>query len=238
MEVKELEKADFDILENVKVAFRDIWKKKIFVALFTIVGILMSIIYIGIVGNTVYYVSTASVFSAAYGDTDDSYSGVTAMNTNANLIGSTRVCERAASSLKEYNISAEHLKSMAASGRIIISGADTSSKSYGYTLYITVYSQSPERVEKITNAMASAYANEVNDLIGTSAIQVMDEARGYTTQETINVILYLLIGGALGFILSCGFIFVKAFFSPWVLSAEQCEMEEDKIIGLIPYSRN
>ena len=237
MDVKEMETNDFDILETVKVSLRDVWKKKLFVVLFTIIGVLLAVIYVGLTGKNTYYISKASIFSAAYGDTSDSSSGVSAMNTNTELIGSSRVCDRAASMLTEYDISSDYLKALVNSGRVIISGAGTKTSTYGYTLYITTYEVKPEYVVAITNAMASAYANEVNDLIGTSAVQVMDEATSYGVYDSVNIMFYLLIGAVGGAFLSAGIIFMKRFVSPWAASVEQCEKDKDKVLGMIPFSK-
>lgn len=237
MDIKEMEAVDYDIMENVKVAFREIWKKKIIVILATIIGFLVALVYVGITGRVTYYGATATVFSAAYGSYEDSSYGVSAMNTYADIIGSSRVCERAEEQLKQYNISSEQLKDMVAAGSIYVAGASSDSKSYGYKLYIFVNARSPERVVAISNAMANSFANELNDFLGTSTIQVMDEADSYYSYQSINLPLYIMVFGAAAFVLSCGVIFVFAFFSPWVKSIAQCEMDANYVLGIIPYTK-
>ena len=63
-EVRQIEAADFDILETTFVAIREVWKKKILVILLTLAGFLVALIFINIKGNSVQYYSSATLFSA------------------------------------------------------------------------------------------------------------------------------------------------------------------------------
>lgn len=235
---RDIQNTDMDIIENAVVAFRDLWKKKLLILLVTLAGLLCSLIIITIKGDSTRYHSYASLFSAVYGASDDSSEGVAVMNRYADMIGSSRVCSRAAQALASYDISTEELKSMVANGMIVMSGASTNSMSYGYKLKLDVFSDSSENVIPITNAMAAAFAAELNDLIGSSSIQVMDEASAIESFSTVNKKMYMLVitGGALALV--CGIIFIIAFFSPWVKSAAQCEHDNELILGLLPYVKN
>lgn len=237
MDIRELETADYDILENIKAAGYRLWKQKIIVVLMTVVGVLASFIFIGIVGIQTSYYSRASIYSAVYGSYEESADGVAVMNTYASVLGSQRVCERAAASLQQYNISPSTLKSMVNSGRIYLSGASTDSKKYGYQLTLVVYTSSYENVVDVTNAMAKAFTDEINDLLGSSTVQVLDEALGYGISKSISVKLCVLIFGAVAFILTAVIIFMKEFFSAKVYTVSQCEQNKDLILGLIPYDK-
>ena len=46
MNIEELETADYDILENIKVAFYRLWKMKIVVLLMTLIGFLAFGVYV------------------------------------------------------------------------------------------------------------------------------------------------------------------------------------------------
>lgn len=238
MDIKEIESQDFDIIENALVGLREIWKKKVLVLLVTMAGFLFALIFVSILGNSVRYYSSATLFSAVYGSYSDSNEGVAVMNKYADMIGSSRVCNRAAQALAEYNITAAELQDMVSTGMIRVSGASTNSTAYGTKLQISVYADSSELVLPITNAMASAFADELNDLIGSSTIQVMDEASTYASFQTVNVKMYLLLITGAAFVVSCGIIFCMAFFSPWVKSVAQCEQNSELILGLLPYTKS
>jgi len=237
-DIRSIENQDFDIIENAFVALRELWKKKLLIVLVTIAGFLMSIIYISIVGNSTNYYCSATLFSAVYGSYSDTTTGVAAMNRYTDLIKSSRVCSRAAQDLSSYNITSAELRKMTTDGSIKVIGASTNSTSYGYKLTISVYSESKEKIVAITNAMASAFAAELNDLLGTQTIQVMDEATGYASYDTLNVIMYILLFTGAAFVLVCGLIFVSVFFSPWVRSVAQCEQDYSLVLGILPYTKN
>lgn len=235
VDIEEFETADYDILENIKVAFYRLWKMKLIVILMTMVGVLFFFIYLGIVGVHTTYLSTASIYSAMYGSYEESTYGVTVMNQYSSMLGSTKVCERAAGSLQGYGITAPMLRSMVTSGDIYLSGASMDSKSYGTKLTLVVKMNESEHVVEIANTMAKAFADEINDLLGVSSLQVMDEATEYASYKSINVLLYFLLFGALAFVGTAGIIFIKEFFSSIVYSVSQCEQNEELVLGLIPY---
>ena len=237
IDINELETTDYDILENVKVAFYRLWKMRYIVVLWTLIALLISFMYVLITGVETKYRSSASIFSAVYGSYEDSNDGVSMMNNYAGLLNSSRVCERAAVNLNDSNITAQKLKNMVNSGNIAISGASTASKSYGYELTLIVIQDSPKDVVEITNAMAKAFTDEINDLLGTSSLQVLDEAQYYSSYDATNYKLIILLCAVIGFVLSAGVIFVKEFFSVRVYSVAQCEMKKENILGLIPYNK-
>lgn len=237
MDIQELVTADYDIIENVKVAFYRLWKQKLIVVLMALIGLLASFIFIGVVGVRINYVATATIHSAVYGSYEESTYGVKVMNTYASLLSSQRVCDRAAISLQEYGISANSLKSMAKSGGIYLSGASRDSKKYGYQLTLVVSAGTAEYIVEIANAMADAFTDEINDLMGSSMLQMLDSAQSYGSSKSLNVPLVIVLFTTLAFAATAGIIFVKEFFSPYVYSVAQCEQNKDLILGLIPYER-
>ncbi len=237
VEIQELEIADYDILENIKTALYRLWKFKMVVVLTTLVGLLASVIFIGIVGISTNYRSSATIYSMVYGSTEDSTDGVRVMNTYTDLLGSTTVCERAAANLQNPNITANDLRYMVSSGNIYISGASKDSKSYGYKLTLVTVASQPENVIEISNAMAKAFVDEINDLLGVNTVQVVDNAMGVTASRSISIPLVVALFGAVAFVLACAAIFVKEFFSTKVYSVAQCEDRKEMVLGMIPYQK-
>ena len=135
------------------------------------------------------------------------------IESHASMLGSTRVCDRAAGSRQEYGITSNELRSMVANGNISLSGASTDSKTYGAKLTLVVNVGTSEYVVDVANAMAKAFADEINDLLGVSTLQVMDEAVEYTAHHSINLTLYFILFGAVAFVGTAGIIFIKEFFS-------------------------
>ena len=237
VDIRELEITDYDLLENIKTAFQRLWKFKLVVVLMTLVGFFAASIYIGIVGISVRYYSSATIYSMVYGSYEDSTDGVKVMNTYASLLGSTNVCERAAVSLQEYGISGSDLKSMVSAGQIYLSGASSDSKSYGYKLTLVTMRSTPEYVVDISNAMSKAFADEINDLLGSRTLQVVDSAVGVSYSKSMSVSLCMALFGAIAFVLTCAVIFIMEFLSTKVYSVAQCESQKELVLGMIPYHK-
>lgn len=237
MDVNEIQEIDYDIVENVKVALYRLWKSKIIVCLITMIGLLLAVIYVGIVGVHTSYYARASIFSAVYGSYQDSADGVKVMNTYAGLLGTAKVCDRAADSLTQYGIDSRKLQTMVSSGDIYLSGASSDSKSYSYRLTLVTFDSSSEYIVDITNAMANAFVDEINGLIGNSSLQVLNEASGYGSRESIDAKKMFVLFGAGAFLLACVAIFAKEFFSSRVYSITQCEQNRDRVLGVIPFDK-
>lgn len=237
MNLNEVQSTDYDILENIKVAFNRLWKAKVIVLLASVIGFLMTFVYIGIIGIHTTYYASASIYSAVYGSDEESLSGVALMNTYVSILGTPRVCDRAADSLRDYGIDSMTLMGMVRSGQIYMSGSSTSSKNYGYRLVLVSRMPSSDRITEITNAMAQAYATEINGLRGSSSLQVLDDARGYSIVKSLNPKKYMIVFTLAAFVLACVIIFMKEFFSSKVYSVAQCEQDKDKILGILPYCK-
>lgn len=236
MDIKELEAADYDLLENIKAAFYRLWKLKIVVVLSTLIGLLAFFIFLTITGNQTVYQSAAGIYSAMYGSYEDSAEGVRAMNTYASMLGTSSVCERAAETLGDSNITADDLADMVRRGQIYLAGASNNSREFGYRLTLVTALNSSNRIVDVTNAMAQAFSNELNDFLGVSTLRILDPATSYYASQSINVQLFMILFGAAGFFLSAMAIFIHALFSSKVYTIGQCEKNQEMILGMIPYS--
>lgn len=236
MDIKELETADYDILENIKAAFYRLWKLKMVVVLSTLIGLLTFFVYLSIVGNKTEYRSMAGIYSAMYGSYEDSAEGVRVMNNYASMLGTSRVCERAAETLGDSSLTAAELSNMVRSGEIYLAGASSNSRDFSYRLTLVVSTENMHRMVDVANAMAQAFADEINDFLGVSTVQVLEPATTIYSAKSINVTMFMILFAAAGFFLSAGLIFLKEFFSKKVYTIGQCEQKQEMILGMIPYS--
>ncbi len=237
MDMREVETLDTDILENIKIAFYRLWKQKVIVIMITLIGFLATFLYIAKVGISTKYYSGAAIYSVVIGSEEDSSTGVTLMNRYSELFGTPRVCDRAAENLQEFGITSEMLSAMVKNGSIYLSGASSDSKYFGYSIRVITVNNTPAHIVEITNAMANAYADAINDVQQQSSVQVLDEATSYGQYKTINVGKYCLLFTGVAFFLACAVIFLKEFFSTKVYSVAQCEQDKDNVLGMIPYSK-
>ena len=228
-DIKEMEITDYNILRNIVSALYRTWKMKWIIVFATIIGGLLAVAFLKYKGDKYSYYSNAAIYSAVYGSYSETTSGVTLMNTYSSVLGTSRVCERAAAEIDDSRVTANYLMNLVASGAVTLGGTSRESKNYGYRLVMQTMLDDPENVVEITNAMADAYVSEINDLLGADNLQVFERAT--------NVGLIVIILAAAGFFLSAGIIFVKEFFSSKVYIVSQCESDKSMILGLLPYSK-
>ena len=234
-DIREMELADYGILQNIKASLYRLWKLKLIPFLSAGIGVLLAVAFLVYSGEENSYFASASIFSAVYGSYSETVSGVSVMNNYSSLLGTTRVCNRAVAEINKSDISAEYLVAQVKAGNIYLSGLK--SKSYGYKLDLCVRMEDPYYTVDVTNAMARAFASEINELLGSDVVQVFDEATYVRVIPKISKLLVIgLLAGA-AFVLACAIIVIKEFFSSKVYVVSQCEADKDNILGIIPYNR-
>ncbi len=236
-DIREMEITDYSILSNVISAIYRTWKMKWIIVFATIIGALLAVAYVKIRGNQLYYSSTATIYSAVYGSYSETASGITLMNTYASVLGTSRVCERAAAEIDDSRITANYLMSLVRSGAVSLIGASRESRSYGYRLTMQTLLTEPDNVIEITNAMADAYVSEINDLMGVKSLQVFERATTTERFKTSSNYLIVALFAGVGLFISGGIIFIKELFSSKVYIVSQCESDKNQILGLLPYSK-
>ena len=236
-EIKELEIADYNILRNIVSAIYRTWKMKWIIIFATAIGGLLAVAFVKYRGDKFSYYSTAAIYSAVYGSYSETASGVTLMNTYASVLGTSRVCERAAAEIDDSRVTSNYLMNLVSSGAVTLVGTSRDSKNYGYRLVMQTMLDDPENVIEITNAMADAYVAEINDLLGADTLQVFEKAMVIYSAKANSNILTIALFAAGAFFLSAGIVFIKEFFSSKVYIVSQCESDKNLILGLVPYSK-
>jgi len=236
-DIKEMEIADYNILRNVVSALYRTWKLKWIIIFATAIGGLLAIAFVKFRGDNYSYYSYAAVYSAVYGSYTETTSGISIMNSYASVLGTSRVCERAAAEIDDPRVTANYLMDLVASGYVYLAGASSESKKYSNRVLVYTVLDSPENVMEITNAMADAYVSEMNDLLGNDTIQVFERATETTGARSLSNYLIVAIAAAVGLFLSGAIIFFKEYFSSKVYIVSQCEPDKDLILGLLPYSK-
>lgn len=233
-DIREMEITDYNIIHNISAAFYRLWKLKLVVLFATVIGFLAALIYVTFVGTDFTFYSNASIYSAVYGSYSETVSGVSLMNTYSGILGSSRVCDRAAATINDSDITSEYLQSLVNSGRVSLSGASSDSKKYGYRLDLVTRLTTPNNVVEITNAMADAFAGEINELLGQDVLQVFDKATHSFRSTGMSQKIMLLIFAGVAFVLSAVIIFFIEFFSSKVYLVSQCCNDRDSILGILP----
>lgn len=173
-----------------------------------------------------YYSSYVRLYSNSYGNVEESYDATVVMNSYADVITSSKVCERAASSLPQYGFTPSDIADLlkvSASDKVII--------------MIEASYTDPKVAEDVANAVAESFVIEMRNITGTNAVQILDTADG--ARRTYSGFGRLwkkrLLFLAVGFVMVAGVIFVMELFSNKARLVEQFTLDEDDfILGIIP----
>ena len=211
-------------LEDFKLAFIEIWKQKIIIGIITIIGALVGLLVYAFTDHTVEYYSKATVYGASYGSYENSEAGTTAMIKYSEVGSSKKVCGRAASTINNGIIDGDTIQKM-----IYVS---LNTESNIVTVY--AYSTDPAVAVKVADAVAEAFVTEINNIVGSSAIQMLDGAEKYYISRDDNPLKTIVIVMAIAFVGSCLVVAVKELFSSKVKTIAQCTDGTDKIIGILP----
>lgn len=213
-------------LEDFRLAIYALWKNKLLIIFVTLAGVFAGLLFTSInTSGSQYFSATASVYAATYGSYELSQTDIRTMVNYSDVVSSRKVCEYAASLLKDTSITADEIQN----------SIQMSFSNNSYVMKISAVHQNPEFAIKIANAVAEAFVTEVSNITGNNSIQILDEAKScYAYQYgSKNKVRMIFAGGA--FIGICGIIALKELFSDKARSIAQCVDNEDEILGIIPY---
>ncbi len=213
--------------QDFKLAFISLWKKRIIILVISAISFLVGILLTITVSSKNSYSAMSSVYGAIYGNYEESSDATTAMLSYADVLTTKKVCERAESILANSKITANDIQQMIY--------AEYSSDSI--ILKIWANANDPQTAIDVTNAVGEAFVIEMQNILGSDAVQMLDYAdRYYVAKNGFKSlwILRLLFGFA-GFGGSCFVFFVKELFSNKLKSVEQCIFDdEDVVLAILP----
>ena len=212
--------------EDFIISFKTVWNKKSLCIAGALIMFAIGIILTWNADVSNYYSAYVSIYSNSYGNVEESYNATVVMNSYAEVVTSSKVCERAASSLPQYGFDAGEIADL-----LNVSSSD------GVSIEIGASYIDPIVAEDIANAVAESFVIEMRNITGTNAVQILDSAVGAT--RTYNGFVHLWENRALflaaGFVLVAGVIFVAELFSNKARLVEQFVVDEnDFILGIIP----
>ena len=173
---------------------------------------------------TPQYRASASIYSASYGNYQQTLQGSNVLTGYAEVIRSKKVAKRAATMLNN-EVSAEQIMGMVSS----------SYDSDSILLNIQARASSPQLAVKVVNAMADSFVFEVRNIVGGDYIQVLDEADtasrdGLPTQLKVSILGFFAAACLISL-----WIVKKEIFSDNIYRIKDASLGgEIEIIGLIP----
>lgn len=218
-------------LEDFRLAFLAVWRKKLFV--------LAVAVFTGLIGwfvtfdekaiNT--YQAETSVYSIATGSEQELKYLSTALISYAGLVSSNKVCERAATLVKG-NVS---LKAADIQRMIGVNSVNDS------VIAIHAVSTDPQISIAVTNAVAESFVREMTGITANDAIQILDPADSVTVNRNgvRSIFMKRFLAVFAGAVISSAYIMGGELFSNKIRSVVQCiESDENEILGIIPLMEN
>ena len=173
------------------------------------------------------YSATASVYSSASGSYNETAQVIYAMQLYSEIIGSSKLAERAASLINDGRVNSDIVREM----------TSASYKEDSPVIYITATSTDPSLVVPVANALAESLVIEVRSMTGSQAIQVLDQAISITMIGR-GVKRAVAIAVFAGMFLTSALLAGIEIVSDRVYRIEDAELEGKlEVIGIIPDQR-
>ena len=212
-----------DIMASLKLISKNLMKCFALAVVFFIIGTGMT--FNDSVDNM--YSASTSLYSPINTDYVEASSVKQAISNYTSLIKSQKVAERAISVMGSTELSYRDVLNMTS---YVVSSSDS-----GVT--ITVFSTDPNEAVSVVNAVANAYMEEIRDMTGMDAVQVLSSAMKASLADNGMVSLWKkrVVFFFAGFVGMALIIFIKELFSDKIRAAEQCLIKDDDIIiGTLP----
>ncbi len=188
----------------------------------SIIGALVG--YMIKMNDTPVFYASASIYSASYGDYQQSLQGYNALINFAELANSSKVINRASDLLNNE-----------ISGRSIMSMVSVSYNTKSILLLISAKSSNPQTSIKVANAVAESFIIEAQNIIGGDYIKILDEASYASIQGENKKFKYAILGLIAMSIVSVVIILIKEIWSDSIYHVEDASLNgELEIFGMIP----
>jgi len=171
-----------------------------------------------------YYTATASVYAAGSGSYSETTQGLVTMQLYSSIINSQKIADRAASIMGDGRLTATQIRSM----------ASASYNENSPVIYITARSTDQSLVIPTANALANSLVIEAQNITGTQAVQMLDEAQVISAVGR-GVKKNVAIAFAGGVLFTMVIIVLIEIFTDRVYRVEDATLDGTlELIGIIP----
>lgn len=216
---------EFNILEFLKYY----WNKVIFVIIFTILGLVISIIYTAKIQIPVYEAKTSLVLvNNSQENTTITQTDITInknlVSTYREIIQSRRILNKVIENLN-LDIAYEDLKD----------NVKVSTKEDTEIINIFVYNERSVLANKIANEIAKVFETEITTIYNIENVSIIDQATTDSSPYNVHVLKQFILGTGAGFLLSTLLIALLYYFDDTVKSEEDIERDfKLPVLGAVP----
>jgi len=219
----------FDVSEFLKYY----WSKILYICLFTLLGLLISLVYTCKLQVPIFKSETSIVLvNNSEENTTITQNDITInknlVDTYADIIQSKKVLNRVIDEL-DLDIDYEDLKK----------NVSVKAKENTEIIIISTFNESAEEAKDIANKIADVFEEEITSIYNIENVSVIDEAEESDTAYNVHPAKQFLIGIGGGFILSSMVILVFFYFDDTIKNSEDIEKDiKVAILGQIPKYEN
>lgn len=183
------------------------------------------------------YIAVSSVYSMADGSYDNSAAGISAVRTYSYIIKSHKIAEEAAKLIHNGSLTGEDIYNMISTEEQVIQGTTYVYENQNSVAVIYAKYKEEEIAAEVANAVAEAFAEEVNKLFSSEVVQVLDHAGGGERiySASVTYLMYIGAGGAAAAILYIVYLIASVIFSGKVVTVRDASLYGQlEVISAVP----
>ncbi len=212
----------------------DVFIKKIYIViLVTVIGALLGLFYSKVIVTPKYRSTTSFVLSKAVDETTTQVGAITQNDITLNQ----KLVSTYSEIIKSKTIAKQVIENLGLemSEEEFISNVSVTAKDDTELLLITVTNTDPVLSADIANSLVEVFRGKISEVYKIENLSVIDVAEPAESPYNIGTMKNMALFGAVGFILSCGIIFLIVYFDNTVKKQEEIEkLLQIPVIASIP----
>lgn len=228
-------KVEIDVGRCFRVLRRNWWFMAVMAVVFGIAGVALTL-----EKEEDIYSASSSVYVMSPESYEQTQMGITAMNAYADIAAAGRVCERAALLMGVENVTGEDIK--AATTLSVGEEREASAYAQKNSSIMVIECKANHAIEarKMAQAVAEAFVIEMENMMGTEVVRVLDKAYAYEVvfDAAQNQWRIRIMACLAGVIFAAGIIVLAEIFDSKARTVRECTMRDElAIIGVIPRTK-
>ena len=225
---------------DIKEILYFIFKKKFFVIILTILGIIAGVLYTKFLVTPMYSSNTTVVLSKPTTATTSYVSNNEAITQNDITLNSKLVATY--SEIMKSRAVAEEVKqtlNLNVSEQSLMSNISVTSKDDTEMLKIQVSNEDPVIAANVANTLSEVFKNKVKEIYNIENVTVIDKAIPSNLPYNVSYIKNAGLFGAVGLVFSCGILFLMFYFDTRIKSKSEVEeLLGLEVLAVIPDMKN
>ena len=213
-----------------------IFKKKFWVILLTVIGMIVGVLYTKFMVTPMYSSYSTVVLSKPTTNTVSSDSTSEGITQNDVTLNSKLIATY--SEIMKSRVVASEVKQtlgLDIKDEALMSNISVTAKDDTEMLKIQVSNEDPVIAANVANALAEVFKSKVKEIYNIENVTVIDKGIPSSSPYNVNYMKNVAIFGMVGMIASCGILFILFYFDPRIKSKSEVEeLLGLEVLGVIP----